>query len=176
MPVQKRGGLPVDFLCQNMNQLVFESQFDLATCWFDSLNYLLEFDDLTRVFAGVSRALKPGGMFLFDMNTLYGLAVDWQRQACYVQQDTENLLELHRSSYNFERQTASVQITAFLHVGEVWERFEEVHQERGYPVEDIQASLKEVGLNVLACMGNLFEDQPLTPNSPRVWFAARRSN
>ncbi len=48
----------VEFILQDMRSLTFEERFDLATCWFDSLNYLLELEDLERTFAGACRALK----------------------------------------------------------------------------------------------------------------------
>jgi len=47
-----------DFLVQDMRCLSFEQEFDLVTCWFDSLNYLLELEDLEKTFKGVYRALK----------------------------------------------------------------------------------------------------------------------
>ena len=88
---------------------ILTREFDLATCWFDSLNYMLTTDDLQSTFNNIARALKPGGWFLFDMNTTYGLAVQWQEEKCYVQQETPDLLELHRTSYDFEKQTGMCQ-------------------------------------------------------------------
>ncbi len=35
---------------QDMRCLPFSEEFDLVTCWFDSLNYLLELDDLQNTF------------------------------------------------------------------------------------------------------------------------------
>ena len=47
--------------------------FDLATCFFDSLNHLTEPEALRQAIFGVRRALAPGGLFFFDMNTRYAL-------------------------------------------------------------------------------------------------------
>ena len=41
-------------------------KFDAATCTFDSLNHL---KSLSGVFRCVGRSLKPGGFFIFDINT-----------------------------------------------------------------------------------------------------------
>lgn len=41
----------------------------LVTCFYDSLNYLLEEAELEKVLINVYRSLKKGGIFLFDLNT-----------------------------------------------------------------------------------------------------------
>ena len=61
----EKGNANVEFALQDMRALSFEESFDLATCWFDSLNYLLELEDLEKTFAGVYRALKKPGLFIF---------------------------------------------------------------------------------------------------------------
>jgi SAM-dependent methyltransferase len=43
---------------------------DLVTCLDDAVNYLLEVEELDAAFAGVRRALRPGGVYLFDVNSL----------------------------------------------------------------------------------------------------------
>lgn len=82
----------VDFRVEDMRSLAFEAEFDLVTCFFDSLNYMLTVTDLQAAFAGAYRALRPGGFYLFDMNTVYGLAVDWMRQETYIQNETDDFI------------------------------------------------------------------------------------
>ncbi len=67
-------GVEVTFLEQDIRSLDLADTFDLVTCWYDSLNYLLDYDDLVRVFSHVRSALNPQGLFVFDMNTICGLA------------------------------------------------------------------------------------------------------
>jgi ubiquinone/menaquinone biosynthesis C-methylase UbiE len=43
----------VEFLLQDMRHLTFEERFELVTCWYDSLNYLLQLEDSEKAFAGV---------------------------------------------------------------------------------------------------------------------------
>jgi len=166
----RQAGVQVQFIQKDMRELSYPPDFDLVTCWYDSLNYLLSLESLNWVFTNIKEALKPGGGFIFDMNTIYGLAVGWQRQACYIQQDRQDLLEIHRSSYDYERQIASVHITGFTRRGETWERMDEIHQERAYPVVAIEASLQKVGLKVMDKFGNLKEMTPLAADSSRIFF------
>jgi ubiquinone/menaquinone biosynthesis C-methylase UbiE len=164
----------VEFLLQDMRSLPFEERFDLVTCWYDSLNYLLELEDLEKTFAGVWRSLKKEGLFIFDMNTIYGLAVNWQRYPCNVQQDTPELFELHRSSYDFEKNIAVLRIVGFVKERSGWTRMEEEHKERGYSLEEIRRCLKKAGLKELACWGSLQEMSEPQPDSGRVWFVTQK--
>ncbi len=170
----ERENANVEFLLQDMRSLAFEGGFDLATCWFDSLNYLLEFKDVQRTFEGVYRALKKAGLFIFDMNTIYGLAVNWQRYPCYIQQDTPELFEIHRASYDFANNLATMRITGFAKEGDRWTRMNEVHRERGYKVEEIRQCLKEAGFQELACWDSLEAMSEPKPDSGRVWFVMQK--
>jgi ubiquinone/menaquinone biosynthesis C-methylase UbiE len=167
-------GARVCLVRADMRDLPFESGFDLVTCWYDSLNYLLELADLERAFAGACRALRPGGLFVFDMNTIYTLAVSWQRATQYIQQDTDDLFEVHINRYDYERQIAIMRIVGFCREDGRWVRIEEVHRERGYPLTAIEACLDAAGLEVLGCWGNLDEMTPPGPETKRVWWVTRR--
>lgn len=166
--------LTIHLLQQDMRNLVIEKQFDLATCWFDSLNYLLTTADLEKTFQNISNALKPGGWFIFDMNTIYGLAVNWQKQNCYVQQETADLLELHRTSYDYESRQASIKITWFIRDNEIWQRYEEIHVEKGYTINEIKTSLENASFSVEGCYGSLKNLTPLQLESGRVWVIAKK--
>lgn len=170
----ERENVKVEFLLQDMRALSFEERFDLATCWFDSLNYLLELEDLEKTFAGVYRALKKAGLFIFDMNTVYGLAVSWPRYPCYVQQDTPGLFEVHRPGYDFATNIATMRITGFVKEGNSWTRMDEDHKERGYTLEDIRQCLAKAGFQELACGDSPGEKSEPKPDSERVWFVTQK--
>jgi SAM-dependent methyltransferase len=44
--------------------------FDLVTCLDDAFNYLISDDELGAAFESVARNLRPGGMLVFDLNSL----------------------------------------------------------------------------------------------------------
>ena len=167
-------GVKVDFRVEDMRSLPFEGEFDLVTCFFDSLNYMLTVRDLQDAFKGAFRALRPGGFYIFDMNTVYGLAVDWMRQQTYIQNETDDFLELHQQDFDYENQVASMQITVFRKEGEHWTRFDETHRERGYPIADIQFLLNKAGFEIAGMYGSLSKRSPVQTTSSRVWFTARK--
>lgn len=170
----KKEKVNVEFVLQDMRSLLFEERFDLVTCWYDSLNYLLELEDLEQTFTGVHSALKKGGLFIFDMNTIYGLAVNWQEHPWNVQQDTSELFEIHNPSYDFEKKIATLRITGFMKQGNDWIRIDEEHKERGYSLEEIRQCLRNADLKELACWGSLQEMSEPKPDSGRVWFIMQK--
>jgi ubiquinone/menaquinone biosynthesis C-methylase UbiE len=170
----KKENVSVEFLLQDIRSLPFEERFDIVTCWYDSLNYLLELEDLEKAFAGVYRALKKGGLFIFDMNTIYGVSVNWQQHPCNIQQDTSELFEIHRPSYDSEKNMATLRITGFVKEGNGWTRIDEEHKERGYSIEEIKQSLKKIGFQELACWESMQEMSELKSDSGRVWFIMQK--
>ncbi len=168
---------PLCLIHGDMRELHFDNEFDLVTCWYDSLNYLLKLSELKAVFAGVFNALKPGGAFLFDMNTIYALTVHWQRNAAFIPQETSDLIEIHIPSCNYDQQQASLRIIVFtrLEDSQEWDRFEEVHTEQGYPLAVIQSSLQECGFDLLASLGSLNDFSQPAATTPRMWFVAQKS-
>ena len=164
----------VSFSQQDMREFSLATPADLVTCWFDSLNYLLRIEDVQSDFSRVHQALKPGGWFIFDMNTIYGLAVDWQKQKCYVEQETEDLLELHQTNYDFEKRMATLRITWFIRNDLDWQKFEEIHFERAYSVEKIKNALIGAGFSFEASFGSLKNLTPIKQDSTRMWIFAQK--
>jgi ubiquinone/menaquinone biosynthesis C-methylase UbiE len=164
----------VNFIRRDMRSLQFEKTFDLVTCWFDSLNYLLKLSDLEKTFKGVYRALRANGLFIFDMNTIYTLSDFLQRTPCRVEHDTPKFFTTHRLSYNKRRLTATFKITGFVRRGQTWTRIDEEHHERGYMLNQIKNSLKTAGLRQLALWGSIRKLTPPKRDTRRVWFVAQR--
>jgi ubiquinone/menaquinone biosynthesis C-methylase UbiE len=166
-------GVDVEFVRGDMRALPFTRVFELVTCWYDSLNYLLEPQELKQAFEGAAGALTGGGLLIFDMNTIHGLAVNWRENPCYVQNDSEDIFEVHRQEYDFESRLATMQITGFARNGDTWSKVEEKHQERGYSQQEIRQALNEAGFEVLAAWGSLRDRSEPTAESGRVWFVAK---
>ena len=62
-------GQPPLFLHQTMPRLRLLEPVDAAVSTLDSLNYLTREKDIRETFCRVYRWLKPGGQFIFDVNT-----------------------------------------------------------------------------------------------------------
>jgi SAM-dependent methyltransferase len=167
-------GLRVKFLQQDMRSLSLRGRFDLVTCWFDSLNYLLEIDDLARTFAGVSRVLDENGIFIFDVNTIRALAVEWVREPSYIHLNSGDSFLVSVPQYDAATKIASLHITGFARENERWVRIDEVHKERGYTLREIRQCLTRADLREIACWASLDKMDKPKRNTARVWFVARK--
>jgi SAM-dependent methyltransferase len=167
-------GVRVKFLRQDMRSLSLRGRFDLVTCWFDSLNYLLDIDDLARTFARVSRVLDDNGVFIFDVNTIRSLAVEWVREPSYVHLNSGDLFLVSVPQYDTATKIASLHITGFAREDKRWVRIDELHRERGYTLKEIRQCLTRADLRELACWASLDKMDKPKRNTARVWFAARK--
>ncbi len=166
-----------NFLQGDMRELNLDPEkFDLVTSWFDSMNYLLTEFDFKKALETAHDHLRNDGFFVFDVNTIYGLREEWQREECYVQRDDSEVFEIHRTSYSQSRQIAELKITFFRSEGGKWERHEEVHKERGFELGRIKDLATDAGFEVRAMWDDLEEFAPPTEESGRVWMALRKKN
>jgi ubiquinone/menaquinone biosynthesis C-methylase UbiE len=170
----KRSRVHVRFVRQDMRSLKFQEKFDLVTCWFDALNYLLTLRDLERTFKGVYRALRRQGLFIFDMNTIYALEKLWQQYPSTVEQDTSEYFTVHRPSYDKKRLIATLEITGFIKRNGAWTRIDEQHREKGYSLAQIKKYLKSAGFRQLALWGSIRKMTRPRQDTRRVWFVAQR--
>lgn len=156
---------------QDMRHVVLPERVYLATCLYDSLNYMLTSDDLLAVFRGVYRALLPGGLFLFDMNTAWAMATQWDDETLVT--DSEDLTVIFESTYDAKRQRVSLIATLFRRVGELYQKIVERHVEQAYPEEHIATLLTDAGFSVEASY-HCFRTTPPTPSTGRIMWAARK--
>jgi SAM-dependent methyltransferase len=146
-------------------------RFDFACSYFDSLNYLLKPHDLQATFTGVARHLKPGGWFIFDMNTPHGLKTVWANTVFGGALD--DIGWIFRNSYDNAKVLGSVRTTFFVKRGKLWERFDETHVERGYSLKDLRAMLRAGGFEVRA-MYKCATFERATDKTNRVCVVARK--
>lgn len=64
-------GKQILFLCQDMTELDLYGTVDAAVCTLDSLNHLETADDIRKVIGKIGLFMNHGGIFIFDVNTIY---------------------------------------------------------------------------------------------------------
>ncbi|MDD5528693.1 MAG: class I SAM-dependent methyltransferase [bacterium] len=67
----KKQRLLCNFFVRDMREIQLRDYFDLATCNFDAINYILLRKDMTKVFNNVYARLNENGHFIFDITTPY---------------------------------------------------------------------------------------------------------
>lgn len=122
------------------------ASFDLITCLYDSLNYLLEDDDLAKVFTTSAALLRPSGQLIFDLNT-QAEYLSWETDYQVVYDD-DSYLVYNQLSYDQRRQRASGRIVWFVREIDRWWRGEELHIERVWGDAEVQTALSAAGLRL----------------------------
>jgi len=161
----------VRFYRQDMLDFRFSKQYDFAVCACDSLNYLLEDGDLERVLKKVFDHLKPGGVFVFDMVTLYRMQEMYGNETFIV--DQEDVYYVWKNLWDPKRNRIGYEITFFVRDDEVYERFDEIHIQRGYTEDTIRKALEDAGFEGIESY-EAFGREPITDTSERMqWRAVR---
>jgi SAM-dependent methyltransferase len=172
--VAETGLQGITFVEADMRHFALNEPADLVTCMYDSLNYLLEETDLAAAFRCAAAALRHGGLYIFDMNTLFGLAEGWGSRD-FIHCDTDDQFIVGRTRWDHETSTNTLVFHGFIRRGEMWERFAETHVERGYPMAKICTLLEQVGLTVLTIYDAHAEGAAEPgPEMGRVLVVARR--
>ena len=119
-------GIAPIFLHQSMPKLDLYGTVDAAICCLDSLNYLTRPADVQRTFQRLHLFIAPGGLLVFDINTVEKLAaLDGQ----VFLDETEDTYCVWRTEYR--RGLCTYYVDLFRQQpGGTWERDLEVHRQR----------------------------------------------
>lgn len=171
---KNRGVGPIEpiFLCQSMDKLDLYGTIDACVCCLDSVNYVTRPKQLQKAFERIHLFLMPGGLFLFDVNTPQKLqAMDGQ----VFLDETEDTYCVWRGEFSRRSGICSYFMDIFRLDEEtgLWERGEELHQERAYPLEELTAMLQKAGFRDIKTYGEL-KLRPPAQGEGRVFFAARK--
>ncbi len=168
---RERSGHDILYLMQDMRGFELYGTVRAVVSVCDSLNYITEEEDLLQVFRLVNNYLDPGGIFLFDLNTVYK----------YRELLGENVFAENREESSFiwenwyeeETQINEYDLTLFIRTDEgLYEKYEETHYQRAYPVDTVRRLLAQAGLKLEAVYDAFTEEEP-DEKSERVCFVAR---
>ncbi len=74
---------PIHWREDDMRYFLLDQPVDAVLCHYDSLNHLSNETELRGAFLQISQALKPGGLFIFDLNTQENYETFWNGQDAY---------------------------------------------------------------------------------------------
>ncbi|NIP66578.1 methyltransferase domain-containing protein [Candidatus Bathyarchaeota archaeon] len=164
----------VEFVLSDIRNFVLPEKVDLAISLYDSLNYILEREELVSVFGRVKRYLKENGLFMFDMNTLYKIKYGWDN-SFRVFWITHDILVIEGNAYDQESNTTTKNFAFFVKKkDELFERVLEEHTERGYTIDEIERGVEDSGLQFIDCYECFTFKQPQS-NTGRIFYICRNT-
>ena len=169
---QKAGDMdnPPRFVCQHLQKLVLPRGVDLAVCALDSLDYITDPNDCAEAIRRVYRALNPGGILIFDVNTPEKLrAMDGQ---VFLDED-EDVYCVWRGEFDERTNICSYGMDLFQRQGRLWRRSFEEHREYAYSAEQLTGYLKGAGFTNIRVYGDRRLEPPRS-GEQRIYFKARK--
>lgn len=120
--------LSVRFAEGDMRYFLLDEPVDVVVCHYDSLNHLSNETELRGTFLQVAQALKPGGLFLFDLNTLENYKTYWSGKDTY---EGPNYRLRTTSTFDEAQSKASVEfmVDEYNDEGELLSRSEKVYEQ-----------------------------------------------
>lgn len=158
------------FLNQTMEQLDLYGTVDAVLCCLDSVNYVTDPNALREAFRRVELFLEPGGVFIFDVNTLAKFSR--MNGECYVREDEDVYCVWQ---VDFDGAQCSYDFDIFERSGDAWQRNQETHRERYYSPEELTALLEELGFIQVKRYPEL-SFGALSGDEDRIFISARKRN
>ncbi len=167
---QRNPPLPVAVMDARQMGLA-RNTLDLVVSLYDSLNYIVEPKGLVSCFASIHCGLRPGGLFIFDLNTERALRVGLFTQSNLASNDP--LRYRWKSYWDERKKLCRIEMWFQWNGGGGPIEFTEVHYERAYEQSYICRMLEKVGFSSVAVY-NAYTLSPPTARSNRVYYVGRK--
>lgn len=159
------------YLMQDMREFELYGTVRAIYSACDSVNYILEEEELLEVFKLVNNYLDPSGIFVFDINSSFK----------YRELLTENTFAETREEGSFiwenyfdeEEGINEYDLTLYIEEEDGrFARFQEVHYQKCYELEKIKELLAEAGLEFVAAY-DAYTKNPVAEDSEKITIIAR---
>ena len=161
---------PPMYSCQLLQNLRLPRGVDMAVCALDSLDYILDPEDCKEAIRRAYKALNPGGIFIFDVNTPEKLrAMDDQ---VFLDED-DDVYCVWRGEFDEETNICSYGMDLFQREGNMWRRSFEEHREYAYSQEQLTGFLKDAGFTHIEVYADRLFEAP-REGEQRIYFKARK--
>lgn len=164
-------GEPPIFLNQSMPELDLYGTVDAAICCLDSINYLTSPRDVQRTFARLHLFVAPGGLLVFDINSIAKLrSLDGQ----VFLDETEDIYCVWRTEFQNRSRICTYWMDIFTRgEDDLWERDFEEHRQRAYEIDELREWLEAAGFTDVRVYGDCRMSAP-RENEQRIYFTAIR--
>lgn len=168
---REQSGSGILYLCQDMRELDLYSTVGTVISVCDSVNYLLEDEEVVETFQGVNNYLYPGGIFIFDFNTVY--KYEQVIGDTTIAENREECSFIWDNYYHGEERVNEYDLTIFVKQEEgSFRRFQETHYQRGYTLEEMKGFVQKAGMELVLVQDADTHKAP-SKTSQRLYVIAR---
>ncbi len=168
----KAGAEKVQFICQSMADTDLYGAVDIAVSTLDSVNHLDSAEDIAECFVRTAANMNTGGLFLFDVNTIYKHRHILADNTFIY--DVEGVYCAWSNTYDPEDDSVAIELDLFYENEDgSYDRGYESFCEIALPQEEISAMLTDAGFEVLGVYEYLTDSAP-TDESEKLMYVARK--
>ncbi len=147
LTVARTKPFPARYSQADMLTPIKPDHYDLILILFDSINYLLDPDEISQLLDNIAAGLKSDGILIFDISTARNCKENFDG---YINiEDNDSGFMIHESDFDQSNLLQINRITFFLPKGKLFQRFDEIHQQRIYPVLEILKRIKASRLEIV---------------------------
>lgn len=171
MDKREKSGKDILYLMQDMRgfELYGTVRAVLSIC--DCMNYILEYEDMVEVFRLVNNYLDPGGIFIFDLNTIYKYETLMGEST--IAEDREECSFIWDNYYDKESKINEYDLSLFIRQEEdLYRKYTENHYQRAYSLEEVKLAINEAGMDFMSAF-DAFTQNPVKDTSERIYIIAR---
>lgn len=165
--------LPVQWICQDLRKLDGLHDLDAAISYCDVINYITSENELRTVFAHVANMLKPEGLFIFDVHSMYHVEHHFLQQT--FAEATDELAYIWYCAAGDKRGEMYHDMTFFTRENGHYRRFDEVHHQRTFPATFYGKLLKESGFQICNLCGDFsLKSESVHEKTERIFIIAEK--
>lgn len=170
MDKRESSGRDILYLFQDMREFELYGTVRAVVSICDSMNYIMDYPDLVKVFRLVNNYLDPGGVFIFDLNTEYKYR-ELLGDNTFAE-DREESSFIWDNFYDEEEKINEYDLALFIRQGELYRKFTETHYQRAYSLEQVLQAAGEAGMEFVASY-DAFTCNPVKEDSERIYVILR---
>jgi len=162
----KLKGIPCPLYQKDMADFNIDGVFNLITSNFDTVNYILDFNQLEKLFKNAYCGLRENGFFAFDVVTKY------QAQTfinSFVKEYEDVRLEIV-PHYDQVSNIKKIEID----IVNGTNRVKEIHLQKMYDLSDIERALQLAGFSLFKRISIEGKTRDVKDSSTRVYFVAKK--
>ena len=172
MEKRYESGLDILYLLQDMREFELYGTVRGVVSICDSMNYILDDEDLLDVFKLVHNYLDNDGIFIFDMNTMYKYREILSDNT--FAEDREESSFIWENFYDEEEEINQYDLSLFVQEEDGrYRKYEETHLQRAYEQKTVEELIKESGLELLHVYDAFTRELP-AEDSQRIYYVCRR--
>ena len=171
MDKRAESGKDILYLLQDMRSFELYGTVRGVISICDCMNYIIEYKDLVEVFRLVNNYLDPGGVFIFDLNTIY--KYDTVLGESTIAEDREACSFIWENFYDKKNRLNEYDLSLFIQEKDnLYRKYSENHYQKAYTINEIMSAIKESGMEFVTSY-EAFTKDPVKEDSERIYVIAR---